>query len=79
MDSNYSGLKPPYKRGALLYKSENLRQSNRELREGETFASSIPNKSNMVVSPSVLFGASVGTASANCVSRPVYGKGYGYC
>lgn len=40
MESNYSGLKPPYKRGALLCKrSESLCQTNMELREGEVFAS----------------------------------------
>ena len=57
MESNYSGLKSPYKRGALLYKrSESVCQSNRELREGEPFASVLPNISNMVVLLSVLFG-----------------------
>lgn len=54
MESNYSGLKPPYKRGAVLYKrSESLHQANRE---GEGFAFFLANISNMVVLLSVLLG-----------------------
>lgn len=54
MESNYSGLKPPYKRGAVLYKrSESLCQANRE---GEGFAFFLANVSNMVVLLSVFLG-----------------------